>query len=158
MVYDVWFVIDDVCFMVCGLCFMIFYSWFIVCHLFITSLFVNCFLLSPLCKSLILSHQYLCNTPEEEKKKKGIKKRKKEKKKRIFVFIEKQKAQFFFAFPFLHMVSTEKVKAWNNVVLAYEPVWAIGTGKVATPAQAQEVGTKQNLTFYTTCLHICVSI
>jgi len=24
-------------------------------------------------------------------------------------------------------------------VLAYEPVWAIGTGKVATPAQAQEV-------------------
>ncbi|KAL5991921.1 hypothetical protein ACLOJK_012833 [Asimina triloba] len=28
---------------------------------------------------------------------------------------------------------------WANVVLAYEPVWAIGTGKVATPAQAQEV-------------------
>ena len=27
----------------------------------------------------------------------------------------------------------------DNVVLAYEPVWAIGTGKVATPAQAQEV-------------------
>lgn len=26
-----------------------------------------------------------------------------------------------------------------NVVIAYEPVWAIGTGKVATPAQAQEV-------------------
>jgi triosephosphate isomerase (TIM) len=25
-----------------------------------------------------------------------------------------------------------------NVVLAYEPVWAIGTGKVATPEQAQE--------------------
>ncbi|KAI5062796.1 hypothetical protein GOP47_0021343 [Adiantum capillus-veneris] len=32
-----------------------------------------------------------------------------------------------------------KVSDWNNVVLAYEPVWAIGTGKVATPAQAQEV-------------------
>jgi triosephosphate isomerase (TIM) len=25
-----------------------------------------------------------------------------------------------------------------NVVIAYEPVWAIGTGKTATPAQAQE--------------------
>ncbi|KAM3968811.1 triose phosphate isomerase isoform 1-T2 [Aphomia sociella] len=28
---------------------------------------------------------------------------------------------------------------WANVVLAYEPVWAIGTGKTATPQQAQEV-------------------
>lgn len=27
----------------------------------------------------------------------------------------------------------------TNVVIAYEPVWAIGTGKVATPAQAEEV-------------------
>jgi triosephosphate isomerase len=27
----------------------------------------------------------------------------------------------------------------DNVTLAYEPVWAIGTGKTATPAQAQEV-------------------
>nr|WP_269770950.1 triose-phosphate isomerase [Thermosipho africanus] len=27
----------------------------------------------------------------------------------------------------------------ENVIIAYEPVWAIGTGKVATPAQAQEV-------------------
>jgi triosephosphate isomerase len=26
-----------------------------------------------------------------------------------------------------------------RIVIAYEPVWAIGTGKVATPAQAQEV-------------------
>ena len=26
-----------------------------------------------------------------------------------------------------------------EVIVAYEPVWAIGTGKVATPAQAQEV-------------------
>ncbi|XP_021894606.1 triosephosphate isomerase, cytosolic isoform X1 [Carica papaya] len=34
---------------------------------------------------------------------------------------------------------SDKVSNWTNVVLAYEPVWAIGTGKVATPAQAQEV-------------------
>ncbi|GAB4860151.1 hypothetical protein Ancab_011629 [Ancistrocladus abbreviatus] len=32
-----------------------------------------------------------------------------------------------------------KISNWDNVVLAYEPVWAIGTGKVATPVQAQEV-------------------
>ena len=36
----------------------------------------------------------------------------------------------------LWSVTAEQVK---NVVIAYEPVWAIGTGKVATPAQAQEV-------------------
>jgi triosephosphate isomerase len=29
--------------------------------------------------------------------------------------------------------------AMRDVVLAYEPVWAIGTGKTATPAQADEV-------------------
>lgn len=27
---------------------------------------------------------------------------------------------------------------WTNVVIAYEPVWAIGTGKTASSAQAQE--------------------
>ncbi len=27
---------------------------------------------------------------------------------------------------------------WDNVVIAYEPVWAIGTGLTATPQQAQE--------------------
>lgn len=30
------------------------------------------------------------------------------------------------------------VKDWDKFVVAYEPVWAIGTGKVATPEQAQE--------------------
>ncbi|OGU62781.1 MAG: triose-phosphate isomerase [Ignavibacteria bacterium RBG_13_36_8] len=27
----------------------------------------------------------------------------------------------------------------ENIIIAYEPVWAIGTGKTATPSQAQEV-------------------
>ncbi|TXG64842.1 hypothetical protein EZV62_011836 [Acer yangbiense] len=33
----------------------------------------------------------------------------------------------------------DAVPSWENIVIAYEPVWAIGTGKVATPLQAQEV-------------------
>ena len=28
---------------------------------------------------------------------------------------------------------------WEKIVIAYEPIWAIGTGKVATTQQAQEV-------------------
>jgi len=28
------------------------------------------------------------------------------------------------------------ISDWKKVVIAYEPVWAIGTGKVATPEQA----------------------
>nr|KAF6454130.1 triosephosphate isomerase 1 [Molossus molossus] len=39
-------------------------------------------------------------------------------------------------------VIADNVKDWNKVVLAYEPVWAIGTGKTATPQQAQEVHEK----------------
>lgn len=33
----------------------------------------------------------------------------------------------------------QQVKDWSKIVVAYEPVWAIGTGKVATTEQAQEV-------------------
>ena len=32
-----------------------------------------------------------------------------------------------------------EAKAWKNIVLAYEPVWAIGTGETASPEQAQEM-------------------
>jgi triosephosphate isomerase len=28
---------------------------------------------------------------------------------------------------------------WSNIILAYEPVWAIGTGETASPEQAQEM-------------------
>lgn len=31
-----------------------------------------------------------------------------------------------------------KTEDWKKVVIAYEPVWAIGTGVTATPQQAQE--------------------
>ena len=36
-------------------------------------------------------------------------------------------------------VSKNDSTCFNNCVVAYEPVWAIGTGKTATPEQAQEI-------------------
>ena len=36
----------------------------------------------------------------------------------------------------LFHLSAEKIK---NIVIAYEPIWAIGTGKTATTEQAQEM-------------------
>ena len=38
--------------------------------------------------------------------------------------------------------NVKNVADWSRVVVAYEPVWAIGTGKVATPAQAQDIHQK----------------
>ncbi|KAK1229439.1 triosephosphate isomerase [Marasmius sp. AFHP31] len=36
------------------------------------------------------------------------------------------------------VVEALKESDWSKIVVAYEPVWAIGTGKVATPQQAQD--------------------
>jgi len=36
------------------------------------------------------------------------------------------------------VVKVLKEAEWSKIVIAYEPVWAIGTGKVASSAQAQE--------------------
>jgi triosephosphate isomerase (TIM) len=38
----------------------------------------------------------------------------------------------------LHAVCDNNRKCFQQCVIAYEPVWAIGTGKTATPEQAQE--------------------
>jgi len=55
---------------------------------------------------------------------------KNEKKVSPFNVVERQIKEAFFGLTY------EEV---SRIVLAYEPVWAIGTGKVASPEQAQEV-------------------
>ena len=59
-------------------------------------------------------------------------------------------------------IETCGIDAFENIVIAYEPVWAIGTGKTATSEQAQEVhafirnrlaGHDQNVAEQTTILY-----
>lgn len=47
-----------------------------------------------------------------------------------FELVEKQLSESLF-----HL----KKEDWKHIVIAYEPVWAIGTGETATPDQAQEI-------------------
>lgn len=39
----------------------------------------------------------------------------------------------------LAALKAQDISDWSRIVIAYEPIWAIGTGKVATTEQAQEV-------------------
>ena len=60
---------------------------------------------------------------------------------------QKQFTQVLFIFIYLYLhvysgcVSNMKVdkNSWKKIILAYEPVWAIGTGETASAEQAQEM-------------------
>jgi triosephosphate isomerase (TIM) len=49
---------------------------------------------------------------------------------RHFDLVERQLKDSLFQLP---------QSSWKNIILAYEPVWAIGTGETASPEQAQEM-------------------
>ncbi len=40
------------------------------------------------------------------------------------------------------IASVVQAEQWQNIVIAYEPIWAIGTGKTASPADAQAMHAK----------------
>lgn len=40
------------------------------------------------------------------------------------------------------LAAVVKAEQWTNIIVAYEPIWAIGTGKTASPADAQAMHAK----------------
>ena len=50
-----------------------------------------------------------------------------------------EKAKSLIAVTLLGITMLFKAEQFENVIIAYEPVWAIGTGKTATAEQAQEI-------------------
>jgi|TARA_Y100000992_G_scaffold67363_1_gene41803 triosephosphate isomerase len=54
--------------------------------------------------------------------------------------IRKSKKHFRFVQSQLeNSVFLQPKKSWNKIIVAYEPVWAIGTGETASPEEAQEM-------------------
>lgn len=49
------------------------------------------------------------------------------------------------------------VKDWDKFVVAYEPVWAIGTGLTASPEQAQEVRSSTVVYGGVSCIGFCAT-
>jgi triosephosphate isomerase len=48
---------------------------------------------------------------------------------------------------------------WQNIVVAYEPVWAIGTGKVASPEQAQDAHkVRSSVCMYVQSASVCLYV
>ena len=57
------------------------------------------------------------------------------------IYIDRDKNEHFKVVKnqILSVLDKINVKSIKRLIVAYEPVWAIGTGKTATPSQAQEM-------------------